>query len=125
MFISVAGLAKRGDKYFVALRRPGTSIGESWEFPGGKVEPGEDNAAALKREFFEEFGVEVRVGELLCKSAFRNDEKEYELFAYDIELMGVPQPKEHQRLEWKPLSELACMRIADSDLSIIRALLND
>lgn len=63
--ISTAGIARRGSKYLLALRKPGTSIGESWEFPGGKARFGEPPEEALKREFFEEFQIHILVGRMI------------------------------------------------------------
>jgi 8-oxo-dGTP diphosphatase len=51
----VAGIAVSGNKIFIARRSPNKSLAGLWEFPGGKVEAGESDEAALHREFKEEF----------------------------------------------------------------------
>ena len=63
--IVVAAVIER-DGLFLAARRTGpAALAGRWEFPGGKVEPGEDEAGALRRECREELGVEIEVGEAI------------------------------------------------------------
>jgi len=59
----VAAMLEQDGKYLITQRRPGASLPLLWEFPGGRVEEGESDAAALARELFEEMGIEVEVGE--------------------------------------------------------------
>ena len=58
----VAGVVVEDGRMMVALRGPGMAHAGLWELPGGKVEPGEDDAVALARELAEELGIQVRVG---------------------------------------------------------------
>ena len=62
-----AAIVDRG-RVFAARRAPGRSLAGAWEFPGGKVEPGESDAEALARELREELGIEVAVGPCLGTS---------------------------------------------------------
>jgi 8-oxo-dGTP diphosphatase len=63
--VVVAAVIER-DGLFLAARRTGpAALAGRWEFPGGKAEPGEDDAAALRRECREELGVEIEVGEAI------------------------------------------------------------
>jgi 8-oxo-dGTP diphosphatase len=122
--ISTAGVAEKEGRYFLALRKPGTSIGECWEFPGGKAEEGESSTEALSREFMEEFGVIIKVGKLLCTGSFRNGPKLYRLEAYSITFpTGTPSEKnkypEHQRTGWFTLEECRNREIAESDSIIL------
>ena len=57
----VAGIIYKGDKFLIAQRNLKKSQGGLWEFPGGKIEPGESREEALKREIFEEFHAEIEV----------------------------------------------------------------
>jgi 8-oxo-dGTP diphosphatase len=61
----VAGVARRGDRVLLTQRPPDASHAGLWEFPGGKIEPGESPEAALVREVREELGVGCRVGAVL------------------------------------------------------------
>ena len=57
----VAAIIYKGDKFLIAQRNLKKSQGGLWEFPGGKIEPGESREEALKREIFEEFRAEIKV----------------------------------------------------------------
>jgi 8-oxo-dGTP diphosphatase len=120
--ISTAGIASRKGKYFIARRNPGSSIGERWEFPGGKAEAGESPEEALRREFLEEFNVAVEVGDLVTTGRFTNKGREYILYAYAVVLKGEPAPVEHQDMRWAPLEEMGELDFPESDRQIIKAL---
>ncbi|MDE7141150.1 MAG: NUDIX domain-containing protein, partial [Treponemataceae bacterium] len=70
---SIACIAFDGKKVLIAHRNPTGQMGNRWEFPGGKVEDGEDEREGLVREFEEEFGVTVRVGELIATAQFKHN----------------------------------------------------
>jgi 8-oxo-dGTP diphosphatase len=57
----VCAILKRGETVMIARRPEGKKLGGLWEFPGGKVEPGERPAAALHRELHEELACEVHI----------------------------------------------------------------
>jgi len=120
--ISTAGVARKEGKFFIAQRKPGSSIGERWEFPGGKAETGETPEAALKREYLEEFSVEIDVGELIAAGEFSNKGREYRLLAYYVDLKGEPEPVEHQKTRWATLEELDHLDFPESDSIIVGAL---
>ena len=61
----VAGVIQHGNQIFAAKRKAGGESGLKWEFPGGKVEPGESAPQALKREIAEELGISVEVRQSL------------------------------------------------------------
>ena len=123
--ISTAGVACKGDYYFVAKRKPGTSIGESWEFPGGKNRKSETPEETLKREFREEFQAEIIVYDTIFVGEFENKDKKYKLLAFRITL-DTPEEKmifeEHQEVAWKTIKELELSTMADSDRQIVSSL---
>lgn len=63
--IVAAGVLIEDERVLVSRRKRGTHLAGLWEFPGGKVEPGEDPRTALARELSEELGISTRVGEIL------------------------------------------------------------
>lgn len=123
MKISTAGVAEKEGRYLVALRKPGTSIGEKWEFPGGKVDEGEEPEEALKREFEEEFAVDITVGRQFCTGSFSNRDVEYRLQGYVVRVIsGSFLLNEHQQIRWCTLKELYTLPMADSDKILLRCL---
>ncbi len=125
MNISVAGVAERDGRVLIALRNPGTSIGEKWEFPGGKLEAGESPEQALKREYLEELGVSIDVEGPLCEGRFNNGPKNYRLLAFKIKLENDNfNAPEHQRIEWADISKLGDYEFPYSDKIIVDYLLS-
>lgn len=97
----VSGLIERGGKVLMGKRPQGKLRPGLWEYPGGKVEPGEHAHAALVRELVEELGVTVAVGKHLGSCRFALEA------VIDIELYHVliphgvePEPREHDELQW-------------------------
>jgi 8-oxo-dGTP diphosphatase len=119
--ITTAGIVRRGDAFLIALRKPGTSIGESWEFPGGKNRDCETPQDTLVREYREELGVSVSVEEKVFTTTFRNKDKRYELQAYTVKLLDSHKQlrlREHQEVKWLPISEILQLPLADSDRAL-------
>lgn len=87
--ISLAGVSFRGGAVLLGQRRPGTSIGVRWEFPGGKLESDESPEDGLKREFQEELGVRILPLSHFFSGEFTNKGKEYLLKAYWVKLLSA------------------------------------
>ena len=123
MIISTAGIAIKNNRYLLALRLPGTSIGESWEFPGGKAEKGETPEEALIREFKEELNIDINVGKRICTGKFNNRDKEFEIFGFLIQLLSEKFVlHEHSKTGWFSLNEMASLKMAGSDKQIVQKL---
>lgn len=123
--ISLAGVCWRGGSVLLGQRRPGTSIGVQWEFPGGKLESGESPEDGLKREFQEELGVKIFPLSHFFSGEFTNKDKGYLLEAYWVELIsGDFSYQQHQCLEWASLQDLGSYDMADSDRLIAEYLLH-
>lgn len=112
----------------MVLRKPGTSIGVRWEFPGGKMEEGETPQEALAREYREELSLDIAVGEFLLEGRFSNNGKEYLLKAYRIELLSPEEDirlSEHSEYRWADPEELAILDFPPSDEMIRDFLLKE
>ncbi len=121
---SVAGIVLKSETVFLARRRMGGSIGGKWEFPGGKVEPGEYPVEALKREFMEELGVRIHVGSAIGQSEFEHDARQFVVTAYEVELEGEPRTlEEHISLGWFPVESLSEVDLPDSDRGLVESVL--
>jgi 8-oxo-dGTP diphosphatase len=92
-----------------------------WEFPGGKVEPGEDEAVALRRECREELGIEVAVGDALGEAVLPRPGWLLRVRLARI-LTGQPAPLEHGALRWLAADELADVAWLAPDVPIVDAL---
>jgi 8-oxo-dGTP diphosphatase len=100
------------------MRLPG-----KWEFPGGKVEPGEAPEAALRREIREELGVEIEVGALLGTGSAPAGEKTIRLDVYAARLVaGEPALSEHSRIVWASAEELSAFDWAEADVPSVPAV---
>jgi mutator protein MutT len=121
---SVAGIALRDGKFFIAHRLPGGSLGGKWEFPGGKAEKGEGAEETLIREFQEEFSLPIRVGKRLGKSLFLHNGVERTLLAYRIYFDGDGPPvlSDHEEWKWASIAEIEGLDFAPSDLNLLPAL---
>ena len=83
-----------------AQRGPGKSLAGYWEFPGGKLEPGETGEQALARECREELGTEVRVGPRVDELVFDYPDLSVHLTLYQAEPLTEPRALEHSALDW-------------------------
>ncbi|MFM1723659.1 MULTISPECIES: (deoxy)nucleoside triphosphate pyrophosphohydrolase [Rhodococcus] len=110
----VAAALIRDGRLLLAQRTRPPELAGLWELPGGKVEPGETPAAAVRRELREELGVEVTAGERIGADVPLHDG--LVLRAYRAELVdGTPQALEHAALRWVDARELGEIALVDND----------
>jgi mutator protein MutT len=123
--ITTAGVLVKNNRYFVAKRDKGGSIGGLWEFPGGKNRWGETEEETLRREYQEELGLEVQVGALLHTHDFVNKGTLYHLKAYFItakDFTDLPLSV-HTLYKWVTKEELEGLDFAPSDRKIVEKIL--
>jgi 8-oxo-dGTP diphosphatase len=118
----VVGAAIVRDGRVLAARRttPASAAGR-WEFPGGKVEPGESEAAALAREVREELGVRIRVRCWLSGSEPVGGRYLLRVAMAALE-EGDPEPAEHDELRWLAADELDTVDWLDADRPFLAEL---
>ena len=117
----VAAVIADGDRLLVC-RRPGHKRhGGLWEFPGGKRERGESDAAAVARELREELGVAVvSVGAELL--AIQDAGSPFLIAFLPVEITGEPVCHEHTARRWGTLDELVRLDLAPTDRRFVEAL---
>lgn len=108
--------------FLVTRRQPGVHLAGMWEFPGGKVDPGETHDAALRRELREELGVEAEVGERVYHTRHAYPDRTVELHFYRCSLKGVPRPLLGQEMRWVPRAELRALGFPPADTELIDLL---
>ena len=124
---SVACIDYRNGKILIAKRIVRGDMGGRWEFPGGKIEEGEDYITAVKREMQEELGSDCQVYEKLAEGTFFHKDKECFVTAYRVTLAndGITAPfklSEHTEIAWVDPAEIAGLSFVDSDLNILEQI---
>jgi len=110
----LAAVIWRDGRYLVCQRPAHKRHGGMWEFPGGKLEPGETDADAAHRELQEELGVTVcTVGAEVL--AIHDEGSPYLIAFVPVEIAGEPSCLEHADLAWATLQELPGYALAPSD----------
>jgi mutator protein MutT len=115
----VAAVIEHDGKVLVCQRPSHKRHGGLWEFPGGKVERGENDFEAVARELAEELGVRVRrVGRAAFSCADPGSDFVIEFLPVEIE--GEPVCLEHEALAWAGDGELLSLALAPSDRRFVR-----
>lgn len=110
----LAAVIRRNATYLVCQRPVHKRHGGLWEFPGGKLEPGETYLDAAKRELAEELGVEaLAVGSPLFSIA--DPGSDFLIEFVPSEIVGEPRCLEHIDLKWLPVEQLSSLQLAPSD----------
>jgi 8-oxo-dGTP diphosphatase len=122
LFVVAAALVDRDNRVLIAERPQGKSLAGLWEFPGGKLAPGETPEEALVRELKEELDIDVC---LTCLAPFTFASHTYESFHLMMPLYlcrnwdGEIAPREGQRIKWVRASKLADYPMPPADLPLI------
>jgi 8-oxo-dGTP diphosphatase len=122
LFVVAAALVDRDNRVLIAERPQGKSLAGLWEFPGGKLSPGETPEEALVRELKEELDIDVC---LTCLAPFTFASHTYERFHLMMPLYlcrnweGEITPREGQQIKWVRASKLVDYPMPPADLPLI------
>jgi len=125
VLVAAVALVDPDGRILIAQRPAGKSMAGLWEFPGGKVDPGETPEQALVRELHEELGIETATS---CLAPIAFASHGYETFHLLMPVFacrkwnGVPQPREGQALKWVAPIDLAQYPMPPADLPLVGLL---
>ncbi len=122
--VVAAALLVEDGRVLLSQRKAGTHLAGAWEFPGGKVEPGEDPRAALERELREELGIDARVGEIVDVTFHRYPDAEKAvllLFFEATRAPGSPEPRavDVAAFAWAGVDALDPARFPPADVAVL------
>ena len=121
----VAALIEHEGKLLVCQRRRGSAFELMWEFPGGKVQPGETLEAALARELAEELGATAKIGREIYRTEHQYAEMKEPLelifFAASVPYAGV-RNRIFERIEWRAPGSLLELNFLPADRELIAKL---
>ena len=121
--VAVGVIVNSSDEVLISLRPAESHQGGLWEFPGGKLEAGEDAQVALNREFEEELGIEVQKCFPLKKIKHSYVDKSVVLDVWYItEFRGIPRGREGQAIQWRSIYNLREADFPAANAAIIRTL---
>jgi 8-oxo-dGTP diphosphatase len=116
----VCAVIEQAGRVLACRRNPAMSRGGLWEFPGGKVEQGEEEKDALKRELEEELGIQVTVGAEMGRTTHCYEDMEIDLIACRCVVVGGNmKPVEHDRVQWVSAGEAMLLDWAPADVPLV------
>lgn len=118
----VAAIIRKGDKIFATQRGYG-DWKDWWEFPGGKIEPGESPEEALKREIREELSTEISIDKFLCTVEYDYPQFHLTMHCFWCSLQSdALHLNEHEAAKWLSLDQLDCVKWLPADKIVIEQI---
>ena len=107
-------------RILIAQRPEGKQLAGLWEFPGGKIEPGESADAALKREIQEELGVDISINEFLCTTDYDYPSFHLTMHCYLCRVeLGMIELREHKSARWLTVDMLDSVEWLPADWEVV------
>jgi len=121
--VEVVAAVIHKDGKILATQRGYGDYKDSWEFPGGKIEPGETPQQALKREIEEELGVEINVGELIDTVEYDYPKFHLTMHCFWAEIAdGTIELREHEAAKWLSVENLESVDWLPADLGLVEEI---
>ena len=120
----VAAVIEHEGRYLITQRRPNAVLPLLWEFPGGKVEAGETDGAALKREVMHRLGAEIECGKLISFVSHPYEKYTVDLYLYECQIgEASPEAKAVHAFRWASSSEFDQLAFTPADEASMNKLL--
>ena len=123
----VAAVLEKDGRYLITQRRPTAVLPLLWEFPGGKVEPGETDAQALKRELLHRLGASIECGKLISFVSHPYEHYTVDLFLYECRLTTGEKldARNVNAFKWVPSTEFEQYAFTPADEASMNKLLGE
>lgn len=114
------------NEIFCALRSREMTLANYWEFPGGKIEPGETPKQALEREIQEEFACSIQIGKKVEDTTYEYEKIIVRLETYKAKLIdGQPTALEHAATKWVARDEIRQLNFAPADIPAVEKIVQE
>ena len=124
VIISVGALIKKNEKYLIA-RRANVSLAGYWEFPGGRVEKGESDEDALKRELKEELNIIAKVNSFFSSNLHEYPNCKLLRKIYNVDIKDINfELSVHDEIKWITLDEMKNYDFAPAEIPNVEKLIN-
>jgi 8-oxo-dGTP diphosphatase len=120
----VAGVIQQNGRVLIAQRKEDDSFPLKWEFPGGKIEPGETPKQALRRELNEELGIEAEIGPEIARYEYNYPRQRHVvLLFFDVRrFRNEPRNLAFTKFLWEERQKLPDYDFLDGDVDFVRRL---
>jgi 8-oxo-dGTP diphosphatase len=119
----VAGILKKGDDLLICQRRHSDAYGLQWEFPGGKVEDGEQLPTALRRELEEELAIQAEVGKEVFRLRHHYPDRYVEVVFFALKSYhGEARNQVFEAIRWAPRAKLLEYNFLEADRELVDRL---
>ncbi len=121
------GVIKKNGRILICQRKKGARYGLKWEFPGGKVEPGETLIECLQRELREELSIEIEgIKKMEIQTAHYDDGGRFEVaYCFVSEFRGTPANNVFEQIRWVTLGELRALDILEGNKTFVQQLAHE
>jgi 8-oxo-dGTP diphosphatase len=118
-----AGIILNGDRILICQRHHSDTYGMQWEFPGGKVKPGEELKEALRRELAEELSIEANIGEEVFRLRHQYPDRFVEVAFFSVQnFRGTATNRVFEAIEWAPRDQLGSYRFLEADRELVNLI---
>lgn len=124
--VVTAALIRKESSYLIAQRKKGTHQEMMWEFPGGKIEPGESPEHCLEREIEEELNLKIAVGDIYHVVSHNYGDRHIILLCYlSTVIEGDPEIVDCEDFRWVTPEEMKAYKFAPADIPVVEKLVQD